>query len=176
MPTTVNGIGTHYYGTSNAEHRHGVCRSCKREGTLKSYDTRLWLVVIFIPVIPLGRKRIIDECPSCRRHYVANADQYQMARQLTISGALDKYRSHPSPESALEVHGTLLGFHDHDEARTFRDEALEEFPRDAALRARFAMHLDQVCQYAEATKLYREAHDAVPEQPEARIGLARRCI
>ncbi len=87
MPTTINGVGTHYYGKKNASVRAGACRSCGRVSNLESYDTRLFVVIVFIPVIPLGRKRIIDSCPFCRRHFVANQGEYQMARQLSISGA-----------------------------------------------------------------------------------------
>lgn len=63
MPTTVNGVGTHYYGRKNRAARISVCRACGRQGMLESYDTRLWFVIVFIPIIPLGRKRIIDQCP-----------------------------------------------------------------------------------------------------------------
>ena len=59
MPTTVNGIGTHYYGKSNTAVRNGRCNSCGRICQLTSYDTRLWFVVVFVPLIPLGRKRVI---------------------------------------------------------------------------------------------------------------------
>ncbi|MCA9099318.1 MAG: hypothetical protein KDA36_13070, partial [Planctomycetaceae bacterium] len=97
MPYTVNGIGTHYYGKKNLQVRRDYCRSCHHLGDLKSYDTRLWFVVVFIPIIPLGRKRIIDECPSCSRHFAANLDKFEMGRQLAISGALDEYRANPDP-------------------------------------------------------------------------------
>src|SRR3990172_2861104 len=127
MPTTVNGIGTHYYGKKNRTGRTGTCRSCNRVGNLESYDTRLWFVVFFIPVIPLGRKRIIDSCPACQRHYAADQDQFAMARQLSLSGARDQFKSDPTPESAIAVHAEMLGFHAHDDARTLREETLAKF-------------------------------------------------
>src|SRR3954453_990530 len=104
MPTTYNGIGTHYYGKKNRSVRTAVCGACHRVGNLESYDTRLWFVILFIPVIPLGRKRIIDKCPSCTRHMAASADAYEVARQLQTSEGLEKYRRQPSPEAALEAH------------------------------------------------------------------------
>src|SRR4051794_24223336 len=110
MPSTVNGIGTHYYGKKNRAVRTAMCQSCHRVGPLESYDTRLWFVVVFIPVIPLGRKRIIDQCPYCTRHMVADADAYDQARQLQISGSLERFRREPSPEAAAAAHAQLLGF------------------------------------------------------------------
>src|SRR5687768_9999755 len=108
MPMTVNGIGTHYYGKRNVTVRTAACAACHHVGQLESYDTRLWFVIFFIPILPLGRKRIIDDCPSCRRHFVASADTYEQARQLQTSGALERYQREPSPDAALAAHGQLL--------------------------------------------------------------------
>jgi len=172
VPTTVNGVGTHYYGKKNRQVRQGQCRSCGYYGDLANYETRLWFVVIFIPVIPLGRKRIIDECPSCHRHYVAKADEFAIASQLNVSEGKEKYLSDPTPDSALEAHARMLGFHQHTEADAFRTEVLEKFPKDAGLRAGLASHLDQTGRYGEAAPLYAEAHRLEPELPEARVGVA----
>ena len=59
MPQVVNGCGTWYYGKKNLQQYQGVCRACGALTTLSSYDTRLYAVVFFIPLIPLARKRII---------------------------------------------------------------------------------------------------------------------
>ena len=48
MPSTVNGIGTHYYGKKNRSVRQGVCNACHRQVQLESYDTRLFFVFVFI--------------------------------------------------------------------------------------------------------------------------------
>ena len=36
MPTTFNGIGTHYVGKKNLSARDGVCRHCGKQATLSS--------------------------------------------------------------------------------------------------------------------------------------------
>ena len=119
MPTTVNGVGTHYYGKRDVASRLGTCRNCGAHTKLESYETRLWFVILFIPVIPLKRVRLLDYCPSCQRHWVANPEQYEMSRQLAVSGAMEKYRDQPSVDAALVVHAQLLSFHMHPEADTF---------------------------------------------------------
>ena len=68
MPYTLNGIGTRYYGRRNASQANGTCQSCNRWAALSSYDTRECFCVLFIPVIPLRRFRIQNDCASCRRH------------------------------------------------------------------------------------------------------------
>lgn len=176
MPTTVNGIGTHYYGKRNHSKRQGTCRACGYTGELESYDTRLFFVVIFIPIVPLGRKRIIDECPACRRHFVADQDQYMMGRQLALSGAQDQFRSTPSSEAAVLTHAQMLGFHGHEEAKSFREEAMKLYPDDALMHAVFALQLDEIGEYSLATPLYERALQLRPDLPEARDGVALRRI
>ena len=108
MPTTVNGIGTHYYGKQNVETRQASCQHCGNFGELRSYDTKLWFVVIFVPVIPLGRKRILDECPSCTRHGSIGAGEWEELRSQAIREAKAEYESDPdSAEKAVGLHATL---------------------------------------------------------------------
>jgi tetratricopeptide (TPR) repeat protein len=172
MPTTVNGIGTHYYGKKDRAARSALCNSCGRVGTLESYNTRLWFVIFFIPILPLGRKRIIDACPFCRRHYAADADKYEQARQLQISGSQERFRREGTPESALEAHAQLLGFHEHTQAAELRNEILRRFPTDAPLRAALANHMRQTSSFDEMARLNEEALKLDPELSEARIGVA----
>ena len=84
MPSTYNGIGTHYYGKTNIQKRPGPCPHCHRAVELTSYDTRLWFVVVFIPIIPIRRKRIIDYCPACTRHFAADLEKWETAKQLEM--------------------------------------------------------------------------------------------
>src|SRR5690242_17932788 len=85
MPSTYNGIGTHYYGKKNIQKRPGPCPHCHRAVELTSYDTILWFVVVFIPLIPIRRKRIIDYCPACTRHFAVDLEKWETAKQLEIS-------------------------------------------------------------------------------------------
>jgi tetratricopeptide (TPR) repeat protein len=173
MPATYNGIGTHYYGKKNLESRPGVCPFCGRGVELLSYDTRLWFVVLFLPVIPLGRKRIIDYCPSCRRHYVVAADKWETAKQLEISGALEKFRSNPTPEAAIEAHQQLLTFHQSAQAAEFRQMMGEKFADNAKLQSYLGDALAHLGRLDEATPFYSRAHALRPDLPAARVGLAR---
>ncbi|MGA2750935.1 MAG: tetratricopeptide repeat protein [Verrucomicrobiota bacterium] len=172
MPYTINGIGTRYFGKQNPQQRVGVCRSCGRNVTLASYDTRLWFVVVFIPVIPLGRKHIIDECPGCRRHFVAAMDKWEMARQLETSGALERFRSDPTAENAIQAHQQLTGFHQLAEAAELQRTMQEKFGDNAKVQTYLAGALVQLGKAEEAATLYQRALELRPDLPEARIGLA----
>ena len=173
MPTTYNGIGTHYYGKKNLQKRPGACRSCGRTVELASYDTRLWFVVVFIPLIPLGRKRILDFCPSCKRHYVSDLEKWETARQLEVSGALEKFRSNPTPEGAIAVHQQMLGFHQVAEAAAFEKTMVAQFPDHAKIHAYLGAALEHLGQRDQAVEYYQRALTLRPDLPEARIGVAR---
>jgi len=174
MPSTVNGIGTHYYGKKEAVSRAGTCQHCGARVNLESYTTRLWFVIVFIPIIPLKRVRLLDYCPKCSRHWVTNPEQYEMSRQLAVSGAMDKYREQPSVEAAMVVHAQFLSFHMHSEADQFREAVLTQYPKSAELHAGLASHLDQTGRWIEATPLYEKALELQPALPEARASIAWR--
>ncbi|GEP41847.1 tetratricopeptide repeat protein [Brevifollis gellanilyticus] len=172
MPSTVNGIGTHYYGKANRSSRQGACQSCGRTGNLESYDTRLWFVIVFIPIIPLGRKRIMDMCPSCHRHYVSALGKWEDQRQMTNSGTKAEFVAQPTPENAERHHRGLLAFHQHQEAASFMKEALEHFSTDAPLHAYFAAVQHHLGHPADAGRLYERALELNRELPAARHGMA----
>ena len=71
MPATINGIGTHYYGARNRSARVDTCKQCGRSATLSSYDTREWFCILFIPIIPMRKYRILNDCSRCRKHSCA---------------------------------------------------------------------------------------------------------
>src|SRR6185295_12640362 len=81
MPSVVNGIGTWYYGKRNVQKYEGVCRACGQAGTLSTHDTILWFVFLMIPLIPLGRKRIIEQCKKCQRHGVMPMKRWNEAKK-----------------------------------------------------------------------------------------------
>src|SRR5262249_37291622 len=77
-------------------------------------------------------------------------------------------------QAALQVHGTLLGFHETEQAAKFRQAVRERFPADAELMAGLAAQLEQVASYQEAAELYDAAYRLQPELPEARVAIAMR--
>ncbi len=49
MPSTINGIGTTYYGSSEVRRCRTTCPHCNARAEMTSYTTRLWVVVFFVP-------------------------------------------------------------------------------------------------------------------------------
>jgi hypothetical protein len=110
----VNGCGTWYYGKSNVQSYVGVCRACGRQATLTSYDTTLFVVVVLIPIIPLGRKRIIEKCGACSRHLAMPLADYREA-ESRMHQTLEAYRQSPSDaEAAKEFLKSVCSFRNED--------------------------------------------------------------
>ncbi|MBM4074329.1 MAG: hypothetical protein FJ267_01635, partial [Planctomycetes bacterium] len=174
MPTTYNGIGTHYYGKRDRSSRDGTCQHCGGRGKLETYTTRLWFVIIFIPVIPLKRVRILDYCPHCSRHWAVNPEQYEMSKQLAVSGAIEKHRQEGTVESALTVHAEMLSYHMHEESNKFREAVQQQISNNADLTIGLAQQLEQMGRWTEATPLYEKAFEWKPESPDVRYSLAWR--
>ncbi len=174
MPSTVNGIGTHYHGKDNLQRARGVCQRCGFEGDLTSYDTRLWFTVFYIPVIPLGRKRIINHCPRCTYHFSLPIDQWEAQRQLSVSGAEDAWRTKATPEAAIDLHETLLGFQHTQRAASVREELKTKFQKHARVHEYLGGAFHRLGDPKLGDEHFRTAHELRPDLPEARIGMARK--
>ena len=172
MPTTYNGIGTRYYGKKNQETRPGICEHCGRAATLASYDTRLWFVVLLIPIIPLERKRILDYCPHCTRHRVFSLKEWEKLKAEQLAKALQAVKAAPDDaEAALRLHGALIAFGQSAEAEKLSARIHERFAQDARAQA----YLGSVKEYqgrpAEALPFYQRALALNPELPEAKVAV-----
>jgi len=113
MPGTVNGIGTWYYGKENVHRHMDACDNCGAFGEQQSYDTTLYFVVVFVPVLPLGKYRVIDECPSCRVHRSAKLHQWRAAREAAIETVMGELSGDPhNTEKVKQAIGTLVTYED----------------------------------------------------------------
>ena len=166
MPATVNGIGTHYWGKKNLASRNGVCEFCRHQVALSSYDTRLWFVVLFLPFIPLGRKRIIDQCSRCSRHRVANADAYEKARAAQTAASLEQFHRDPSPKTALERTDCSSPSTTSTRRPNFGSPLWKRFPSDAMLRLVMAAQLQHASADDDTAVLYEEALCSSPSRPK----------
>jgi len=164
MPTTINGIGTHYYGKQNFRSYPGRCNSCGAETMLEDYETRLWFVVLFIPLIPLGKKQILAKCPRCSRHYAPTTDQWQQVQTQTIERDLAAVSEDPnSVGGMLQLFGTLTGFKRHEEADNLAQAMLGQFGRDVNVLVEVAGWYDVTNRKVEADALFQKALAIEPQ-------------
>ena len=177
MPSTINGIGTHYYGKRDRKSELGVCSHCGRNVELQSYETTLWFVVFFIPVIPLGRKRVMDYCPRCTRHYVMEPDKWQKLRHETLEENMRKMREKPDdPDAAIEMHAALDAFGKRDETRKLAEFMKERFVENAPVQMHLGHWYMRMGDDAAAEVCLERALALDPDNRAARRAVGMGCI
>ena len=177
MPATINGIGTTYYGKKHLQQRPGLCPHCSKGTTLSSYDTRLWFVVLYLPVIPLGRKRILDSCPLCTNHGAMPLHKWEEFKQESLSTLLADFQGRPTdPEAAEKLHAQLLLVGQHEEAGRVAKLMAERFPKNPKLLAYLGHSTAYWGRPDEAAEYFDKAFLADPNLPDARTGLASALI
>lgn len=102
MPHMVNGIGTWYWGKDHLHVEKGTCPSCSGFTELKSYDTTLYFVVFFLPIIPLGKKRVLFDCSSCRKHRVMPLSEWETQKKARMRELTEHLRNHPEDIEARQ--------------------------------------------------------------------------
>lgn len=170
MPTTINGIGTNYVGKKNLDVRTDVCGYCGKEAQLSSYDTRLFFVVLFIPVVPLGRRRIIEQCSRCSRHRAMALEEYERLRTEALTDLEAEQRRNPrDPQAAMAFNAALFQFHEVERGNEHCAEMLRSFPDEARVQFYGAAVLEGQGRGAEAKALFDRAYELDPNDP----GIAR---
>jgi tetratricopeptide (TPR) repeat protein len=128
MPSTVNGVGTRYFLKLNRQYEEAECPHCHVRTRLENYETWYCLCILFIPVLPLGKKQILGYCPSCTRHRIVNFREWEKIRNQAISETSEEFsESKDDPEAAMKMHGTLLAFQKGTEADRFAEIMLNRF-------------------------------------------------
>lgn len=102
MPHLVNGTGTRYYGKDNRHRHDAYCEDCGRHRMLDSYDARCYVALFFLPLIPLGKRRIVDECPDCHRHRVVKLKEWNRIREVDLHSAVEELRADPKNEKKAQ--------------------------------------------------------------------------
>jgi Tfp pilus assembly protein PilF len=177
MPFTLNGIGTSYAGRRNVSAVQGNCSFCGRFVRMSSYDTREFFCIVYIPLIPLRKFRILNSCSICRRHHRIPFDQFQGDMTAVIEPLrLAVERSPGDVEARLRLVDGLMGFQMSAEAERAAREALTVHPSDARLNRFLAGLIALRGKLAEATPFYRQAAASAPGDAESRSAFGRHLL
>ena len=131
MPVMINLFGDWHYGRKNLHQRPGTCEHCKKEGTLRSFDTTLFFVVFFIPVLPLGKRRMIDYCPACREGRCIPLKKWREMKERALREAREKFSNLPEdPKAAIDLMIAFASYHDRAAFEEAVPSILERFGDD----------------------------------------------
>lgn len=164
MPTTVNGIGTTYFGRRNRRQFDGVCQFCHQPSKLENYETWLVLSVFFVPVIPLAKKQVLNYCPRCSRHMVVKFSQWKKARQEALERASAELAANEhDPDAAIKMHGTFEAYQQGEDAARFAEAMLTLFGDVARVQFYLGGWYERVGRKADADQCFSRAFALEPE-------------
>src|SRR5438477_8331931 len=113
MPHVHNGIGTWHWGKRNIHKETGNCEFCQSFGELRSYDTTLYFVVFFIPIIPLKQERVLKFCARCKRFRSLKLKQWNELKQKELLVAAAALQADPkNPQNISRAIRTVLAYQD----------------------------------------------------------------
>src|SRR5687768_16044842 len=158
MPQTVNGIGTWYHGKNNRHTRRASCEFCGHFGDLASYDTTLFVVVLYVPIIPLKRMHVLDECPSCHKHRSLKLKEWEKLRDDALNETLSAYSAAPNDEEkAVAAIGTAIFYRVQGAFEQLAPAVRRSLPRSAKALAALGEAYDFFGNKGEAEQCYRES-------------------
>jgi tetratricopeptide (TPR) repeat protein len=167
MPHVHNGIGTWYAGKRNIATRKGSCTLCNAYGDMRSYDTTLYFVFLMVPLIPLKKVHVIDDCPSCRRHRTVKQKDWDRIKSEGIKKALDEVQDKPGDrETAIKAIGTAIGLQDGDAFLGLSALIEETSSDDPVVLAALAEGYDYFNHNPPAEAALRKAVTLHPSAPE----------
>ncbi|MDQ2084979.1 hypothetical protein RBH29_00820 [Herbivorax sp. ANBcel31] len=91
MPSTVDGIGSKYCGKKNEHTYQGTCEFCGAHTHISSYDTTKFFVFLYVPIFPLGEKRVLSECGSCGKHKVLKLSEWERMKKESAEELYDSW-------------------------------------------------------------------------------------
>ncbi len=168
MPYTVNGFGTSYWGKENLHIHRDSCTECGAMTDLSDYDTTQYFVAIFLPLIPLSKLRIFNDCGSCRKHQVMKLKEWKSLKAKEMEVAQIHFEQSPNdPDAAIGLLGKALlyssekGFFEHSKV------VLQRHGSNPEVLATLGSCLEELGKPVEAEKVLRRSLK-LKDAPETR--------
>lgn len=161
-------FGVRNYYKRDSVYRADVCEQCGVFGQLHSYSSTQAFHVYWIPVFPVGFKRVIDQCQSCKAGREMSLGQWKRLRTGEVLPALDELRVDPgNREVAERALGLVRQFGTPEEFSEAVQLIWPHYTKDADMLARLGWGMSRFHHYDEAGKVL-ESSLAVEENPEVR--------
>ena len=168
MPYTINGIGTWYYGRTRVHTLRDTCEFCNAFGDMSSYDTTHYFVFLFVPLIPIGKYRILKDCPHYRKHRVMPLKKWEKAKQDSIAEVYAKLRQKlDDPEAVKHAIGVAVGYQDEGLLLRVAEHLAGPMSGDADVQRALGAAFAYFAKSTEAERAYRAALQ-LKEDPETR--------
>jgi tetratricopeptide (TPR) repeat protein len=128
--------------------------------------------MLLIPLIPLGKKRVLQECSACRRHRVLSRSQWEEAKAHDSVAVLEKLQNDPNDRDALlQAVGFAISYQDEPLFDSIVEKLDVNRTVDAVVQARLGDGYSYFSRWQESEKAYR-ASLAIEDNEIVREALA----
>lgn len=178
MPFTFFGIGTKYLGKKNFELRAGMCQKCNKLNYLKSYEADLYVVLLYIPIVPLGSKIILDHCANCSNHKIMPLEEWSRLKGAAdLKGSEVENKITPDdPKTAIEKLENFYVMGQRLEAIEMTANMKIKFANNAEAQIYLGGYYESLGNIEEADACFERALSVEPDNKEARRAVAIGCI
>ncbi|MCB9855817.1 MAG: hypothetical protein H6818_09025 [Phycisphaerales bacterium] len=94
--------GWSYYFIRNAHFVHGTCSQCRQYRPLLCYDAIQFFTFCFVPLFPVERHRITQECPQCEVGTRVSYSKYRRFLTKEVEPAISDACDRPSDKEAAK--------------------------------------------------------------------------
>jgi len=169
MPFTINGIGTTYYGRKSARRYFGFCDSCQSDAALTDYETGHFFTVVFIPVIPLGKKQVVAECSNCMRHRAMPLKQWQTLKEETLEQGLASVANDMDDAGkTIELLYAMTMFNELDEANELAAACVKQHRQDFDVILCVGSWHEEQGNHEQAQACFSQAIELHPDNPKSK--------
>lgn len=92
--------GWNYFFRKNHRFVVDVCDHCQQTASLACYDALYFFTLYYCPIIPLGRRRVLRECPHCKFGVRMPMREYDALIASEFESALQDLTRRPSDKEA----------------------------------------------------------------------------
>ncbi len=164
--------GIRFGRKNNVSFENGVCQQCGAPGQLKSYDATKFFHIYWIPLIPLGKKKILQECGSCKRHYESSYRDWETTGRHALERAKNHFEQNLNDvEAGLEYYEVLKVYGNQKDAEKFSEFLHDKFSGDSKLKAYFKDAVITVDGSEESTNKLQEQLSKDPEDENTKYAL-----
>lgn len=107
------GVGSFF--KKNRDSVFGGCGNCDYYGRLLCYDATRCFWVYWVPLIPLGRKHVLGECPKCNSARMMPLKAWRKGRDEEVPAVIERLDASPTDrEVVAEALSLSMAYHHRD--------------------------------------------------------------
>lgn len=105
----ARGFEIDFIGRSNISSNFSRCDTCRRLTLLNTYTTRRFVLLFNLPLIPLGKCRMLDECPYCGQRGKTSLRKHDKERKQNLALMMDGFADDAdNPDTCSHALRTLM--------------------------------------------------------------------